>query len=105
MPASFQKDCLIIARWDAESLKKKVESKFNNMGWFKCLKNKQGIYDLIVFGDPMDYDTWIDYVSKGDIFFDSGMYTGNPRPYSQWRANNSLWDKLEVSRHPQQNIF
>lgn len=100
VPADCQKDNMIIARWDSESLKAKVEKKFNKMGWFKCLKNKDGVYDSIVFGDPIDYKTWKKFVMTGDIFFDSGMYQGNPRPYSQWRASNSLWDKLVVSRHP-----
>jgi len=99
VPTYLQKDNLTIARWDAESLKSKLENKFNQMGWFKCLKNKDGAYDEIVFGDPINFETFIGYVATGEIFFDSGMYTGNPRPYSQWRANNSLWEKLVVSRH------
>lgn len=31
--------------------------------------------------------------------FDSGMYEGNPRPYSQWRANNNLWDSLIIESY------
>lgn len=100
VPANCRKDSLIIARWDSKSLKAKVENKFNKMGWFKCLKNKDGVYDSIVFGGPIDYNTWKKFVLSGDIFFDSGMYQGNPRPYSQWRAGNSFWDKLILSRHP-----
>jgi len=100
VPKECQTDNLTIALWDAEKLKQKVENKFNKMGWFKCLQNNEGVYDSIVFGDPMDFDTWIDHVSKGDIFFDSGMYAGNPRPYSQWRASNSFWEKLVVTRQP-----
>jgi hypothetical protein len=100
VPREFQVDDLTIARWDAESLKSKLEKKFNQMGWFKCLKDKDGIYYSIVFGNPINYETFLEYVSKGDIFFDSGMYSGNKRPYSQWRANNSLWDKLVVSKYP-----
>lgn len=42
----------------------------------------------------MIYENWIKLVKQGVVFFDSGMYQGNKRPYSQWRANNSYWDSL-----------
>ncbi|WP_268544021.1 LlaMI family restriction endonuclease [Candidatus Nitrosotenuis cloacae] len=101
VPEVCRMENLTIARWDADSLKAKVEKKFNRMGWFKCLRDKDGVYRSIVFGDPISYETWLKFVLSGDIFFDSGMYSGNPRPYSQWRANNSLWDKLVVMRFPE----
>jgi len=47
-----------------------------------------------VFGDPINYKKWINGVERGEIFFDSGMYQGNKRPYSQWRAANSYWENL-----------
>jgi len=100
VPSKCRVENLAIARWDADSLKAKLERKFNKRGWFKCLKNNDGEYCSIVFGNPINYDTWIKHVSKGDIFFDSGMYSGNPRLYSQWRANNSLWDQMVVERFP-----
>ncbi len=100
VPPDCQVEDLTIARWDAESLKAKLERKFNKKGWFKCLKNNKGEYCSIVFGPPINYDTWIEHVSKGDIFFDSGMYTGNQRLYSQWRANNVFWDKMVEYRFP-----
>ena len=100
VPPKFQVDDLVIAQWDRDSLKAKLERKFNKKGWFKCMKDSDGKYHSIVFGSPINYDTWIAHVSNGDIFFDSGMYTGNPRHYSQWRANNSLWDKMVTDRFP-----
>ena len=69
------------------------------MGWFKCNKDINGIYTTIVFGDPINFETWINGVKKGLIFFDSGMYAGNPRPYSQWRANNNYWESLITDTH------
>lgn len=96
VPKALQIDDLTIARWDATELKKKVENKFNQKGWFKCLRDSTGRYSSIVFGRPIDYNTWIGYVKKGDIYFDSGMYDGNKRPYSQWRANNAFWNKLII---------
>ena len=83
-----------MARWDANSIKGKLESKFNQNGWFKCIKDNAGIYTNIAFGKPINFDEWIKWVKAGEVFFDSGMYQGNKRNYSQWRANNSFWDIL-----------
>jgi hypothetical protein len=99
VPVDLQQDDLTIARWDRKSIQGKLERKFNQKGWFKCLQNNGGVYTSIVFGDPINYDNWIKLVQSGDVFFDSGMYEGNSRPYSQWRANNSLWDQLVTSRY------
>ena len=79
--------------------KNKLESKFNVKGWFKCTKDGEGIYNKISFGDPVTFDNWIEGVKSGEVFFDSGMYQGNIRPYSQWRANNSYWDNLITSSY------
>lgn len=94
VPKEMQKDDLVIARWDAEMMKKRVERKFNKLGWFKCVEDERGVYTKIVFGPPIDFSAWIMGVRKGFIFLDSGMYQGNPRPYSQWRAYNKYWDSL-----------
>lgn len=99
VPLSLQQDNLTLARWDASSIKDKVERKFNQKGWFKCLKDDKGIYTQIVFGNPISFDVWIAWVKTGDVFFDSGMYQGNPRPYSMWRTNNIFWDKLITERY------
>ena len=99
VPKLLQIDNLELAKWDASKLKKKVEDKFNQAGWFKCLQNDQGIYVSIVFGDPITYSNWIKLVKSGDVFLDSGMYDGNDRNYSQWRAVNSFWNSLITSRH------
>jgi len=99
IPKIMQKENLVIARWDFESIKNKLESKFNVKGWFKCTKDGEGIYNKISFGDPVTFDNWIEGVKSGEVFFDSGMYQGNIRPYSQWRANNSYWDNLITSSY------
>lgn len=99
VPDIFQIDDLEIACWFSSSLQKKLERKFNQKGWFKCEKGLDGTYQSINFGDPMNYTSWLALVRKGVVFFDSGMYQGNSRPYSQWRANNTLWDSLVTSRH------
>lgn len=109
VPIELQKDNLEIARWygeksptskkSAKCLKEKLENKFNKKGWFTCKMNQQGEYSEICFGKPINYDEWLEQVKKGVVFFDSGMYEGNSRPYSQWRANNNFWDSLIVERH------
>jgi hypothetical protein len=99
VPKSMQKDNLVIAKWSAEMMRKRVEDKFNMLGWFKCLKSIDGFYSNIVFGAPINFDTWIQGVRKGLIFFDSGMYQGNIRPYSQWRADNKYWNSLIIETY------
>lgn len=99
VPESMQKDDLDIAIWDEKIMKSRVERKFNLQGWFKCIKDKDGIYQKIVFGAPINFETWIEGVRKGLIFFDSGMYEGNSRNYSQWRADNKYWDALIIETY------
>lgn len=109
VPAALQVENLEIARWYGETsptskradkcLKAKLEDKFNNKGWFTCKMDHFGTYCKICFGKPMDYDEWLRLVEEGIVFFDSGMYEGNKRPYSQWRANNNFWDSLIVEEY------
>lgn len=94
VPQNMQKNDLIIAKWNADSLKTKLERKFGQKGWFKCTTDSNGIYTKIHFGEPIYFENWIELVKQGIVFFDSGMYQGNKRPYSQWRAQNSFWDSL-----------
>ena len=94
VPKDMQKNNLVLARWDSVFLRVRVERKFNKLGWFKCVRNADGVYTNIVFGKPINFDFWITEVKKGNIYFDSGMYQGNSRNYSQWRADNKYWDSL-----------
>ena len=99
VPPKMQVENLVLATWRHDKLRAKLERKFNQNGWFKCLKDDDGKYCQIVFGKPMNYESWIALVKTGVVFFDSGMYQGNNRPYSQWRAQNSYWESLIDSRH------
>lgn len=103
VPKKLQQEHLVLALWYGDTvpvgkrgkcLKRKVEDKFNQHGWFTCKTDANGVYNQICFGAPMCFDNWIDLVKQGVVFFDSGMYQGNKRPYSQWRANNNYWDSL-----------
>lgn len=94
VPEYLQKDDIVIAKWNLNSIRKKLETKFNQKGWFTCKKNSDGEYKSIHFGLPMNFNTWLGLVKEGIVFFDSGMYLGNSRNYSQWRSKSSFWDSL-----------
>lgn len=100
VPSHLQQDNLVLARWSREWIEEKFTKKFAQSGWFKCLTDENGIYDKIVFGEPMNFDNWLQLVRQGIVFFDSGMYDGNSRNYSQWRAKNDYWDALIVREYP-----
>lgn len=99
IPASWQQGSLVLASWDAISIAEKLERKFNVKGWFMCIQDQQGMYKKIVFGRPINYPAWIEFVKRGIVFFDSGMYQGNARFYSQWRANKDFWSSLIVEEY------
>src|SRR5690606_33605464 len=65
VPKLLQQNDLALAVWDAEMMRKRVENKFNKLGWFKCEKDKDGVYSKIVFGAPINFETWIEGVRKG----------------------------------------
>lgn len=94
VPIEMQKENLILVRWKKETLKKKLEDKFNQNGWFTCSTDKTRKYNGIHFGEPMNFDSWIKLFKDRKIFFDSGMYDGNIRPYSMWRATTGVWNNL-----------
>jgi hypothetical protein len=99
IPEDFKSGTIIVAEWSSSNMRARVENKFDKKGWFKCEKNKDGIYTSIAFGDPITFDHWISYVKSGDIIFDTAMYEGNSRNYVQWRASNKFWDGLITSRY------
>lgn len=100
VPTELQRDNVILASWSRNWLEPKLTAKFSQNGWFKCYHNSNGTYDRIAFGEPMIFDDWLNLVRQGIVYFDSGMYVGNPRNYSQWRANNNYWDSLIVREYP-----
>lgn len=99
VPKNMQRENLILAKWHKESLKIKLEKKFNQNGWFTCTKDVNGKYSQISFGDAMNYQSWIELFKKKVVFFDSGMYDGNIRPYSMWRAKTGFWHSLITDSH------
>ena len=94
IPEMFRKKRIQIALWSHETMKERVENKFNQLGWFKLVKNSQGKYSEIQYGHPINFEVFISMVRNGEIFCDCGMHQGNPRPYMTWRASHHIWDTL-----------
>lgn len=85
---------LIIAYWSAEKLLHCLNRKFNNKGFIMFKKNAENIYKYMLVGRKISFEYWISQVRLGTVFFDSGMYQGNLRYYSHWRAKHKFWDNL-----------
>ena len=100
IPQEYQRDNIILASWSRVWLENKLTAKFSQNGWFKCFRNENGIYDRIAFGNPFSFDDWLNLVRQGIVYFDSGMYVGNNRNYSQWRADNDFWNSLIMRKYP-----
>jgi hypothetical protein len=96
VPPALRRDDVVLATWHSASLRMKLENKFKVHGWFKCVQesNGRGKYVGLVFGGPIEFEDWIEQVRIGNVYLDSGMYEGNSRNYSQWRASNTFWSSL-----------
>lgn len=80
---------ITIAIWKRDKLEKNINNKFNMNGFFICKKNSSGEFDRICFGRSFDF-----------IFFDSGMYIGNTRNYSQFRSSfKNFWENLIIEEY------
>lgn len=85
---------IIIAVWKNEKMRKHIDSKFNANGFIIMMK-EDGVYNKLCFGKRFDYDTFIAGIKNRTIIFDSGMYVGNNRNYSQFRSSSTtFWKDL-----------
>ena len=91
-PLFLHNDDIVIAIWKEEKLKNNINNKFNKKGFFICKKNGN-TYDKICFGKPFNFEYFIESIKNKKIIFDSGMYEGNNRNYSQFRGL-CFWDEL-----------
>ena len=82
----------IIAKWEGSSLKKCIENKFNQKGFFICKKNREGIYEKICFGECIRFNYWINQFKKGEIYYD-GYSSLNGRWRGTFRASSRWWNK------------
>lgn len=85
-------DNIVIAIWKSDKIKPHIDNKFNKNGFFVCKKinNK---YEKICFGKPFNFTYFIECIKSKKIIFDSGMYDGNSRNYSQFRGS-LFWNEL-----------
>lgn len=86
---------LILAYWKYDKIKKNLEKKFNIKG-FIIVNYKKNKYDNIMIGKPIDFKMFKKLFKENKIVFDSGMYQGNSRNYSMFRASNKIWKSLLV---------
>jgi hypothetical protein len=93
-PSFIKDDNIIIALWNSSRMKKLINNKFNKNGFFICKKINDK-YEKISFGKPFDFEYFIESFRNKKIIFDSGMYEGNPRNYSQFRGSY-FWNDLII---------
>jgi hypothetical protein len=99
VPNFLQKENLYIVYWSCDKMKKHINNKFNNNGFIICHKNEDNKYHKLSFGKRFDYIEFISYMKKRIIIFDSGMYEGNNRNYSQFRSNKHFWLNLIIEEY------
>lgn len=86
-----------IMKWHADALKKAIENKFNQKGWFKC-KKEGNAFTKLCFGSPITFDLWISDLKKGNIYHD-GYSKLNGRGRHVFRAGNDYWDSLIIAEY------
>lgn len=88
---------IVIALWKAEKMKPHIDNKFDKKGFFICKKIGDK-YDKICFGKAFNFEHFIECIKNKKIIFDSGMYDGNNRNYSQFRGSD-FWNELLIEEY------
>jgi len=96
-PIFLHNDNIVIAIWKSDKMKCNINNKYNNKGFFICKKIKNK-YEKICFGKSFDFEYFIECIKNKKIIFDSGMYEGNTRNYSQFRGSK-FWDELIIEEY------
>jgi hypothetical protein len=91
-PTFLQHDNVVIALWKSDKMKPHIDNKFNKKGFFIC-KKIGNTYEKICFGKAFHFEYFIECIKNKKIIFDSGMYEGNSRNYSQFRGS-CFWNEL-----------
>ena len=94
-PEFIKKDNICIAIWKSDKMKKHINDKFNEKGFFICKKTKM-TFDTICFGKTFNFEYFINGLQNKKIIFDSGMHQKNTRNYSHFRANKDFWNNLII---------
>lgn len=98
LPEYLKNDDIVIAVWKKCKMEQHINKKFNKKGFFVC-KKSGSTFDSICFGRPFDFVYFIECIKNKKIIFDSGMYDGNKRNYSQFRGDLSFWDNLIMEEY------
>lgn len=96
-PLFLQNDNIVIALWKSSKMKQHIDNKFNKKGFFIC-KKIGNTYQKICFGKPFNFEYFIEGIKNKKIIFDSGMYYGNSRNYSQFRGTG-FWNELIIEEY------
>lgn len=97
-PLFMKRICICV--WKYTDLTKCVNQKFNCGGFVICEKNThKNSYTKVYVGNPFDIRTFINGIKSGYIYLDSGMYDGNSRNYSQFRASHKYWLSLTYTSY------
>ena len=70
-----QQEDYILAFWDHNLLKEKVENKFNKKGFIICTKNKDNVYDKMLIGKPINFLMFVDLFKKKKIIRDKESFS------------------------------
>lgn len=97
-PDYLKKDNIMIAIWKEEKMKEHINNKFNDKGFIIC-KKVNNKYEKLCFGKKFDFNYFIECVKNKTIYFDSGMYEGNRRNYSHFRANSNIFENLIIEEY------
>jgi MvaI/BcnI restriction endonuclease family len=90
---------IILAYWNIESIDNKISKKFNNLGTVIVNKDKENKYNSLYFCSKIDIDLFMQKIKEQVIIFDSGMYAGNSRNYSQFRAGFNFWKSIMIEEY------
>lgn len=100
LPDIFTKqEYIILQYWKKEKIKKFIENKFNKYGFVIFEKNNENIYSKMLIGNTIDFKKFINLFKNNKIIFDSGMYEGNGRNYSQFRSNCNIFEELIIEEY------
>jgi hypothetical protein len=91
-PTFLHQDTIVIALWKSSKMKPHIDNKFNKKGFFMC-KKISNTYEKICFGKSFNFEYFIECIKNKKVIFDSGMYDGNSRNYSQFRGS-FFWNEL-----------
>ena len=99
-PDYLKDENILITIWKSEKMERHINRKFNQNGFFICKMDKNGLFTSICFGEPFNFEKFIEGIKNRQIIFDSGMYDGNNRAYSHFRStNDSFWKKLVTEEY------